>query len=267
MNELMQRWETFVGKVKGRMQEVLAEADAGFDEVMEIDVIDPAAMSGASSAFEARVRGIAKKVEESWEKIEKELDQLIDAADDPVLGQLTALREQQSDRARELQWEMELEAKLMIARKEAKAARILGERAKKEMAEPRPCPKCGGELAVTVKHTASSVTCKFCRAVTSVVTGMATGMYYQGAAMHQLGHDAALEQWVAMEREERRYKSIREPRVADLQRYEDATIAYWRRYCDTIGTLHPDWDAATIDAQYRGKMGHFYMWKNREEVS
>jgi hypothetical protein len=253
MSPGLERWQAFTAKVKGRMDEVLAEADAGFDEVMEIDVIDPAAMSGASSAFEARVRGIVKKVEEAWEKLEPEIDE--------------AARDRLADEARQLAWEMEHQAKVLIARKEARAARMLGERARLEMAEARQCPKCGGDLAVTIKHTASSVTCKFCRAVTSVVPGMATGMYYQGAAMHQLGHDAAIEQWVAMEREERRYQDKREPSAADLQRYEDATVAYWRRYCDTIGKLHPDWDTATVEAQFRGKMGHFYAWKKRESTS
>ncbi len=264
---LADRWEAFLGKVKARMIEVLAEADAGFDEVMEIDVVDPAAMSGASSAVQARVRGIATKIGEAWKKIETELEDIMDKVDERTLRELTAMRERESDRAREVAWEMDLEGRIMIARKEAKAARLLGERAQKEMAEPRPCPKCGGELTVTVKHAPSSVTCRFCRAVTSVVTGMATGMYYQGAAMHQIGHDAALEQWVAMEREERRYKGTREPSAADLQRYENATVAYWRRYTESIGRLHPDWDAATVDAQLRGKMGHFYMWKKRESVS
>jgi hypothetical protein len=255
---IVERWQGFLGKIEARVGEVMAEGDAGFDEVMQIELIDPAVLSGASTAFSARLRGIVKKLEEAWEKIEGELEAVADEADDQAEA-IYAVRERESERARELAFEIDLRGQVLVAKKEGEAARRLGELAQKEMAEPRSCTQCGGEIIVPEgqRHTAASVTCPYCRAVNAVPTGMATGMYYQGAAMHWLGHAAALDAWVALQHEERRYKDLREPTREALGRYRAATEAYWRRYVDEIARHDPTWDPATVEAQYRAKLGHF----------
>jgi hypothetical protein len=73
MSAASERWSAFLAKVKARVDEILAEADPGFDELIATEVLDPVPLSSALSEFHARMLALEKKIDDSWEKIDAEL--------------------------------------------------------------------------------------------------------------------------------------------------------------------------------------------------
>lgn len=256
---ILDRWNGFASKVKERLQEVLAEANTGFDEVMHTEIVDPAAMSGALTAFEARIRGLKDKVNQAWEKIEGELDQVIQATEDSqACVPMYQIRTEKRNESYALTEKIQTESDTLRIHKEAKAARLLGDVAKKEMQVPHLCHQCKAEIKNPTPHRAANVTCPYCQAVNSLVPGIATGMYFQGSAMHQLAQEAALVEWFELQRAEKHYQGFRHPTNDDLTQFENATKVYWQKYCEAQEALLPDWDVDTVKREVQGKMGHFY---------
>jgi len=247
LKALIERWDTFLGKLSARVDEVLAEADAGFDQLIAINVTDPAPLSGAVSAFEARMHGLERKIEDAWDKLDEQLRS----------GSALRVRDELRAKADALHHRVELARTEMSVRKRAKAARALAELAREEMQRPVSCSHCGGPLTPEVRHVASNVNCPACDAVNAIQPGTAAGSYYQGGALHALAEEAALPQWQLMKQEEQRYNDLRRPGGEDLERLRQATESYWRRYWETYGELHPDWSREQVEAELRGKMGHF----------
>lgn len=255
---LVSRWQGFADKVKARFQEVLAEADAGYDEVMNIEVVDPAVLSGATSAFQARVRGLQDKVRDAWQKIESELDQVIqDTEDSDECAKMYPVRDIERDRQLQLIDALEMESAALRIHKEAKASRLLKEVADREMQAPRTCHQCSAPLSVPTPHKVTQVVCTHCQAVNSVHPGMATALYYQGGALHNLAHEAALPEWQALVHAEKRFNAWRHPLDPDMATFEQAATAYWTRYLEAMRQLNPDWDAETVQREYTARMGQW----------
>lgn len=196
---LLERWQTFSGKVRQRLTEVLMEADAGFDQIIAMDVVDPASMSGAVSAFDARIRGLQQKVEQAWEQIDEQL------RDRSQLDRRDGLHREQ----RELAAEIGRAGRQMSILKQAAAAQRLWEIASAEMAQPQYCVNCGAQLEAAVKHTAINETCASCGAVNSLRPGTATTYLFYGNGIHALAEQAALGEWIALEQEELRHEGLR----------------------------------------------------------
>ncbi len=257
LKPVVDRWGIFLGKVRGRLQEVLTEADGAYEEVIQIEVVDPAAISGVTSALQGRIHGLASKVQDSWEKIDEELSAASDAADVPP-DEYARVRAEQQTLGRELEREINLQGELLTINKESKLARALGEAAKLELKDALRCQNCGADVKPELYHQASNARCPHCQAVSTITPGMATAMYFGGGAVHNLAREASLREWLAMGEAERRFQGLRHPTEDDLKQYEAATATYWRAYCFAFGKHHPGWNDATVEADFRGKMGHFH---------
>lgn len=255
---IVNRWHTFFDKVRARFQEVLTEADAGYDEVMNIEIVDPAVLSGATSAFQARVRGLQDKVRDAWSKIEQEISQVIqDTEDSSECEKMYPVRSAEQHRGLQLIDDMERQTEALRIHKEAKAARLLKEVADREMQEPKICSHCGAPLVVPTPYKATSVTCSHCQAVNSVHPGIATGLYYQGGALHNLAQETALTEWQAQVQAEKRYKAWRHPLQEDWAQFEKATETYWKAYFSAMKKLHPDWTEETYERELNARMGQW----------
>lgn len=244
---LVERWETFLGKVRQRLEAILAEADAGFDQLIAMNVTDPAPLVGAVSAFEARLRGLANKVEQAWDDLD---DQLSSSS------QLKR-RDELHRRGRQLQHEIEVRGEELSIRKRAAAARGQWQLAEQEMAQPQRCVNCGADLVLATRHATQNATCGSCGAVNTVRAGQATTYLFYGNGLHALAEEAALEPWRALKAEEARDEQLRGSTAADKRRLEAAHYAYWRAYCEAMGRMHPDWTPEQIERELQGKMGQF----------
>lgn len=255
---ILQRWETFIEKLNTRYSEVLAEANAGFDEIIQLNAIEPAALGGAFGAFEGRVHGLRDKIGQAWDKIEQELDNVLDDLDEPEDREpIYPIRDRERSRARTLERQIEDQAAVLQIHKAADAARALGEAAQKETKKTITCSHCKAELAVPTPYKAISITCAHCQSVNSYSPGTLMAMYYQGGALHNLAKEAAKDAWLAQHHAEQLFKSIRLPTEEDVARYEAAVLAYAHQYTQAMGTLHPEWNADQSAKEIQVSRGRF----------
>lgn len=248
---LVQRWDTFLGKVCSRADEVCAEADPGFDALIDVEVLDSVPLSSALSEFHARMLALGTKIDASWEKIDAELDALDE--DDKYVH-----RDAMLEKGRLARREIDRKSKVMQVKKAAKAAHGLWALAEQEMLTMRTatkCTQCGAPIEPSVLHEASNVTCPHCKSVSVVRPGMATMMYFQGVGLHAFGEEAALDESAKLEDADERYKNKREKRKADVKAWVDAHRKYWRVYARGYGLHVPGWSEEKANAMAEAKLG------------
>jgi hypothetical protein len=68
-----------------------------------------------------------------------------------------------------------------------------------------------------------------------------------------LGRGTALEEWLALLREERRIADLGSPTPAELQHLEALADAYWRRHLAIGVRYHADWTEDRLEAAVRGR--------------
>lgn len=245
MSAVSDRWAAFLGKVRTRVDEILAEAGPGFDELLSTEVLDPAPLSAALSEFHARLLALEKKIDDSWEKIDAELE------GGPERDALQA-------EGRKLRREIARRSKVMQVEKQAKAAHHLWALAEAEMAKVKAsskCSQCGAPITPTVFHQPSNVTCTHCKAVSVLRPGMATLLFFQGIGPHALGEEAALEEGARLDEAIERYQSKRTKRRADVDAWVAAHRKYWLVYARGWGTHQPGWTEEKAKAMAEAKLG------------
>lgn len=65
--EVVARWEAFIQKISGRYQEVLAEADAGFADLIATDPTDTITYGNAMMGIHTRVLGLGKMLSDTYQ--------------------------------------------------------------------------------------------------------------------------------------------------------------------------------------------------------
>jgi hypothetical protein len=163
MSDAPQRWRSFLDKVRARLKEVLAEADAGLDELIATEVIDPGPVAAATNEVKGRLFGLRDKIGPAWTKLEAELGDAHAHLED--LGR-TLEREilDAADAFDDVVRKKQL-ARLEVLAREELAARDL------------KCTRCGAQLPEpAVQHRTENVTCTHCQAVNTVRPGPAMAM-------------------------------------------------------------------------------------------
>lgn len=252
------RWETFAAKVRTRVEEVLGEADAGFDELIATEVLDPAPLASALTEFRSRMLGLGRKVDEAWEKLDRDLDAAMDSAEGPGVAAVAKLRDDLLRRVGALREHITVAEEEMSVRKSAAGARALGEKAKAEMERlngGRKCSACGGPIRPDVLHEPTTVVCGHCKAVNSVHPGPATALFFGGGAAHSLAQEACLKEAAALRSAEKRYRGYRHPTDADAKRYLDVALSYWRAYAKAFLGMMSEGAPEQVEATAKAKLG------------
>ncbi len=252
------RWQTFVGKVEQRLGEVMAEAEVGLDEVIAAEVVDPGPLSQAIQVVRARLHGLSQKVDESWDKIDGEIDAILEPMDvGPDWEALQAKRSALRRAGWGLREKIDLQVEIFRVKKEADAARALWAIVEKEMTEERTCERCGVTLRPGILRAPTSFPCPSCKAVHALRPGLAAAMFFQGGKVHSLAEETALGAWMELRIEEKRYQALRHPADEDRARFEAATLAYWRAYCAAYARHDPAWTPEHVEKEIAGRMGQF----------
>jgi hypothetical protein len=259
---LEQRWATFIDKVRARVREIAGEADAAYREVIAVEVIDGIALSGVSSAIKARLIALGKKVDESWSKIDGEIDNVEGAARD-----VARFRSQQCAIGRRFGREIDGVTEAIIVKGEADAARALIPLADKERKTPITCPHCGAPVQRPPEsdHKTINVTCSSCRAVVTATPGSATMMLVHGIGPIALAREAALPQWHALQAAEVEWHRLRKKTLDDLARFEAANRTYWQAYAEAMGRVMPGWGPQQVSDEVTGKMSQFMQYTAKDD--
>lgn len=257
---LLDKWPGFVDKLRARVDEVLAEADAGLDALIAAYATDAGPMGAAFGALQARFHGLRQRLDEAATKIEEMLWEILFR--DDVGGRdsdiVSGLHDWICGQRRELDLALDMRYEALLAAKQAQLARRLYELACAEVGAASRCSRCGGGLEVRVAWQASNETCAHCGAINSVAPGAATYGYF-GQGVHALAHEAAFEAWRAEQQGKRAYDRLRHPTTCDRQQYLAAAAAYWTAYYEYHRAVHPGFGATfgSVEAAVGAKLAHY----------
>jgi hypothetical protein len=248
------RWDAFLAKLRGRADDVLAEARAGSRALLEQTDDDVQPLSNAWDAIRARMLDLGAKIDEVWRA---EVDPKLEAAGAP--GEVLD-REREKGRALRDALDVEYERQRVSAFGEA-ARRLLA-----RAAEPVPdvaCPRCGFRFAPPVSRYAVEVACGHCRAV--VTCQPSRWIFVIEGAAHMLAEESAFPAWLAAHEAEEASRRTRGRRIELMVAEEAARIAHARAYFGAIAARIPE-RAATLDHDVRARLGHWYASIENEPV-
>ncbi len=255
------RWNTFADKIRARVKEIEVEAMAAYKEVIAIDVLQGTGVNGVSSALKSRLQALDVKVDEAWEKIDGEMDN-VEVEDDRAAA---IYRAQMLSAKGAFRRELERIHETMITYGEAEAARALQAVAMKEADAPLNCQHCGAQLKRPSWCDTVNVTCSSCRAVTTSTPGTAGMMFAKGTGAHSLACEAALPAWYAKQDAEHVWQSLRHKTLEDLARWEAANRNYWQVVAENMAKYMPSWTQETIANEVRGKMSQFMEYDAKDD--
>jgi phage FluMu protein Com len=262
----VERWKKFEGKLIARAQEVEDEAQAGLNELIQINALDPNSISAGFNAVKNRVMGLGDKIEAAMEKLEGEWEEATEDLDleEQVQNTLYRIWYGIVRESRVLQHKLEQWGNKIEIKKNADWARILYKMAEGECKKERQCPSCGAGIEVSIQHAHSAIKCPHCDSVNEMDIGMATGLYYQGNGVHSLAQEAAADKYMALQNAEHDFNEWRHPTDEDRDKYMAAAADYWTGYYQAYQKLHPGF-SQTIEEAVKGRMAHYDQYDNVQD--
>lgn len=254
--ETVQRWEGFITKINGRYQEVLAEADAGFADLIASDPTDTITYGNAMMGIHARVLGLTKMLDDTWQN--QVSSQLSGAEEKHCRDRLDAARN-----GIDGDWERRK------ATYETNIYRALWPRVQPLMQKGVPCNNCGRELKLSNPTSVEAITCPGCRTVNQVAPDPIVSTYF-GGAPHAFAYAAALPKREIVEAQRKRANEWRRVRewadepIESLLEWEKLERDYWTTYYATHASISPLTDQARQE-YIESRMRPFYEALERSE--
>lgn len=239
-----ERWSAFVGKVRGRFDQVAEETRQGCMALLVQCDDDPGAMTNAFTAMERRLMGLESKVQDTFdERVAPEVGGSLFDRLDAIGRQAVATMERDRERLRIDVY--------------AAAARRIWQRARAEQVDQVVCPQCSAAVPVPETFQSIHVRCGHCDGLVTFEPGSRLRAV-QGYVVHPLAQEAAWDAWVAKEAAQNRLDGARgEPRAL-VEALEAAEIGYWRAYLTARARMMPNL-ARDLDKDLEGKMRQFYV--------
>ncbi len=254
---LVDRYNTFEGKILARVEEIRAEAVAGIQEIVAANPVDSGAISAGFTAVTSRFHQLGNKIDQSVEKLEEEWS--VKADDDGLKDRerrrLDVVWSQLVRDSRALRARLEREGARLEIQGGAHWSRTLYNLMQQEYGQPVNCPRCAGPLPVMLRFQTANETCPHCGSVNEIMAKMGTALYF-GSGLHYLAQEAALAEEEAMLQAEERYQWLRHPTKADHEAYLATVEAYWTKYYTTIVSMHPA-PVRTVQQSVADKMIHY----------
>ncbi|KXK02378.1 MAG: hypothetical protein OZ913_05130 [Ignavibacteriaceae bacterium] len=157
--QLTQRWDTFLGKLKDRFNDILTQTDSPLDEIISGLQFDTVPIHNVLNGLKYQtVEQLSQKGEEGWSKMQAELIKSI---------QVFSQGAEYSKLTRFIGW-MNDEFMRFEVKTYAKAARKVLENVKSHIDEKKihRCTQCAGELNINVySFNAINIKCESCGSV------------------------------------------------------------------------------------------------------
>lgn len=238
---IAEKWDGFVAKVQARVQDVVNESHAGIDQLIAQYATDPGPMGTAMQAVQSRFHGLDQKVDDAWDKISEQFDEITD--DDDLSSEdydaVTLVEDQAHAKYEQLREHIELQWNWLEMRKQADWARKLYEIVGQESQQPVSCSQCGAPFQNTSWFQAANVNCPHCGSLNSVQPGTASGLFFAGLGAHAMSHEQAWNEWMAEQKAKAFYDSRRHQTAADHYHWIEAARAYWTKYYQVTQQLNP----------------------------
>jgi DNA-directed RNA polymerase subunit RPC12/RpoP len=244
----LQRWDTFLGKIRAQFDALVAEGTEGCLALLEQSDFDPIPMTNAWSGIRAELMALDSRVDTVW-------DQKVEATFREA-GLADAEIDKQRARGRALQAQLRLEQE----KREVDVFGAAGERllaqAKAAMAKEFRCTQCGAQLAVPAQCFRSvHVRCEYCQSVNTYEPGTRVRQV-EHFCSHHLSQKRAAAEWARMRAVEERRRQSRTDELPVLRELERATLDYWTAYFRARADLVPAF-AKDLEKDIQGRMRPF----------
>lgn len=229
--EIVQRFEAFLKKIEGRYQEVLAEADAGFADLIATDPTDTITYGNAMTGIHHRILGLGQLLDDTYR--DQISPQLTPEEDSRCIDRRVAFREWL-----DADWERR---KLTY---ETNIYRALWPRVQPLLQKGVPCTNCGRELRLQNPLMTEAITCPGCRTVNQVGPDPVVSAYF-GGAPHAFAQAAAHPKREAVNAQRKRAHEWRRVRewadepIESLLEWEKLERDYWTTYYTTHASISP----------------------------
>lgn len=254
------KWPGFVEKFNARVQEVVGEADAGLDQLIEQHATDWGPMGAAFGVLQSRIHGLDTKLDEAGTKLEELLWEILfrDDTSQQDCDILSALHDEICRQLAAQRDALEMTYETLQTRKQGDWARRLYQLAQQELGAGINCSNCGSPFSLKVTWQASNETCPHCDAVNSVSPGPASYAYF-GAGVHHLAHEQAFQEWVAEHRAKDAFDKFRHPTAYDHWQYLNSARAYYTKYYQVTQQLHPGFveSHGSVEQAAEAKLAHY----------
>jgi len=233
--ETVARWDAFLGKLRGRVDETLAQAEEGCAMLLDVNGLDPQPMTIAWMAIETQLHELTQKVDQTWE-----------AKVEPALEGTPGV-EAEREKGDALRRDIERQKDALEVRMFADAARKIYAQAKANLARDQKCAQCGAAMKLGQAFFRSRhLTCSFCTNVNTFVPGslISSVEYF---CCHHLAREKSAPQWAAW------LAAEHGPRA----QAEAALKAYATAYLNARIEIVPEY-AADFEKDLKGKMAFFF---------
>ncbi len=157
--ELIERWDTFISKIKSRCDEIISQANQGTDMFIPQLMFDTNAVANAWTGIKSQIYELTNKLEDGWMK----MDDLFDKAGSSS-NETDAERAKKEDAKAQMNWQFEKNQILAFA----KAGRQILFNVKTHVNENKMhnCTQCGAPLDISIySFRAKNVKCDSCGSV------------------------------------------------------------------------------------------------------
>jgi len=158
---LVERWDTFISKIKGRANELISQANQGTEMFILQLLFDTNAIGNAWTGIKSQIFELSNKLDNGWEK----MDDLFDEADSS--SNETDIERSKKEAAKTyIHWEYEKNQILALAN----AARQVLLNVKTYVNENKMhnCTQCGSPLNIPIyTFRAKNIKCESCTSVNS----------------------------------------------------------------------------------------------------
>jgi hypothetical protein len=229
--EVVARWEAFIQKISGRYQEVLAEADAGFADLIASDPTDTITYGNAMMGIHQRVLSLGQLLSDTYQN--QVSPQMSPQEDSAGRDRLEAVRSWIAS-----DWEQRKTAY------ETNIYRALWPLAQAAMQKGGACNSCGRELKLKNPTAVEAITCPGCHTVNQVAPNPIVSTYF-GGAPHAFALAAAMPKRAAIDAQRKRANEWRKARewadepIESLLEWEKLERDYWTTYYATHSSISP----------------------------
>jgi hypothetical protein len=232
--EVHGRWNAFLGKIQGAFDELMVDARAGCLQLLDLNQLDPIAMTNAWMGIRAEVFALSDKIDNTWrEKVSSAFE---------GTGLSSPEMHAEEMRGRRLGEKLRLAAERAEIQIFAEAGDKILAAAQATLKRGFLCTECGAELPIPQHFFRSvHVPCPYCRGVNTFEPGTQVRMI-EHFCSHHLSQRAALTEWDALKAVEQRRRDTRGDTLEVLEALEVATRAYQTAYFRARAALIPEFE-------------------------
>jgi hypothetical protein len=255
MQEVIARWDGFLGKIKQRFEQIMEESRQGCAMLFDQTGGDPMPMTNAWTGMESRAQALEMKVSDTFNDSVEEAFDDVDAPGEVV--------DRERDKGLALVEWMERERERVRIEIFAGAGKKLWEQGLAEHGSGFNCTQCGGQLQIPHSVSAINVACPYCSATVTFEPG--TRLRMAAGFVHYLAEQDAWGEWNAWRDAQNALHDARNPTIDHFKALEHAQVTYWRKYLGAQASWLPE-KQATLEADLRGKMRQWYDTVNNEKA-